>query len=99
MLASESTHTLSESEIERLASMWYADLLSEDEESRIEGFSDSEYARQAETLSFVEGATAEELAKGRIGNWLFFEMDDYLESHGIKVERTAEVYRKLALHS
>ena len=88
---------LSDHEIAQLAALWYAHLLEEDEAIRMDGLSDRAFDEYGGTLGAVESVTASMLAKGRIGDdWLTFEVGDFLEAHGVKIQPDTETWQKTA---
>lgn len=94
-LLSASPAELSDIEIERLAALWLSHLLEEDEELRMEGLSPRQFDKQVETVDIVESAYSFELARGILPDE-DFEMQDFVESHGIKVQQGSDTYRRLS---
>lgn len=86
---------LTPEEIERIAAIWYAHLLEEDEEYRAEGLGDREFEKYGETLEFLEPGEKRALAKGDIG-FIGDEVEDFLQSVGILVPpKGTESHRRL----
>lgn|GEM_PF-931350 len=83
-------------EVDRLAALYLNHLLEEDEEYRNEGLSDAEYKSLEESYEIVGDDQAKRLARGR-PNLDDFEVADFLESYGIKLDHDSDQYRKVAL--
>ena len=67
-----------------------------DEEATTEiGLSDQAYQKRAETLEFVLPALKEKLARGDT-SIVAFDVDDFLQIHGIDLDPACPAYRKLS---
>ena len=88
------TLNISATEIDRLAAIWTADVMAEDEEARSEGLTDHDYDKLTETLDIVDAGGRQALARGSSSH-IEFEVDDLLERNGVKLDKTSEDYRKV----
>jgi integrase len=61
----------------------------------MEGLTDRDYQKWAESLNIADAGTRYELAKGDTES-IEWEMEDFCESHGYKVAKGTPAYRKLA---
>ena len=94
-LVTHSNGQLSDDDISYLCALWIADGLEQDEEARMEGLTDRDYQKWAESLNIADAGTRYELAKGDTES-IEWEMEDFCESHGYKVVKGTTAYRKLA---
>lgn len=94
-LEAHSQGELSEADIEHICKLWIASVLEEDEEVRMEGLSDREYRKWAETLNIVDAGERHGLARGDT-SLIEWEMEDFCESHGYRVVKDTPAYKKLA---
>lgn len=100
--AAEEIEELSLVEIDRIKAMWLHQLLAEDEQSRIidryrdvEGdFNEKEFDEDEETHHALESLAKYELARG-ISSHIQFEIDDFLQSHDIKLDKESEGYARV----
>ena len=61
----------------------------------MEGLTDRDYQKWAESLNIADAGTRYELAKGDTES-IEWEMEDFCESHGYKVVKGTPAYKKLA---
>ena len=94
--ASLGSAVLTDFHIDRLARLWNAHLLQEDEDLRADGLSDGQFQKHGETLQGADAMSAYDLARGD-STALQWEIDDFVQSFGFKVDRAAPEYRKLRL--
>ena len=94
-LMTRSDGQLSDEDIEHICALWIAEGLEEDEEVRMEGLTDRDYRKWAETLDIADAGSRYELAKGDTKN-IEWEMEEFCERHGYKVVKGTPTYRKLA---
>lgn len=88
--------SLTDFHIDRLARLWHAHLLQEDEDLRADGLSEAQFRKLEETLQGADALSANNLARGdTLG--LQWEIDDFVGSFGFKVDRASVEYRKLSL--
>lgn len=100
--AAEVITELSSVEIERITQMWLHQLLEEDEASRfgdryknVEGkFNDKEFDEDEETIGALESLAKYDFARG-ISSHIQFEIDDFLDSHGVKLDQDSETYQRV----
>jgi hypothetical protein len=81
---------------DRLARLWHAHLLQEDEDRRAEGLSDRQFVKLEETLQGADAISAYEVARGDTAA-LQWEIDDFVQSFGFAVDHSSPEYRKLSL--
>jgi len=94
-LMGHSDGQLSDADIEHICQLWVAEVLEQDEEARMEGLTDRDYEKWAETLTIAGAGSRYELARGDTES-IEWEMEDFCESHGYKVTKDTPSYRKLA---
>ncbi|MGH1588663.1 DUF6538 domain-containing protein [Methylobacterium phyllosphaerae] len=82
-------------EAERLASLWYAYVLQEDEEHRREGLTEGELRKAIESAEIVDMGASVALARGD-HTQVDYEMREFLWTQGVTVEPGTEAYRHLA---
>ncbi|MEZ2406944.1 tyrosine-type recombinase/integrase [Bosea sp. RCC_152_1] len=87
---------LSDFEIERLAELWYAHLLQEDEDLRSDGLSERQFLRHGETIEWDNDTSAKQIARGDTSH-LQAEIDDFIASYGFAPDKSSPEYRKLLL--
>lgn len=90
---SEPVSQLTKTEIDRLGEAWLSALLEEDDETRMEGLNEHSMRKLQETLDIAEVEARDALARGDTSSFEF-EIHDFLESHGIKIEPDSEAYRQ-----
>jgi len=88
--------TISDFEIERLAQLWLAHLMQEDEDLRSDGLSERGFRRYGETVALNDDASAQQVARGDTPH-LQDEIDDFVRSHGFDVDPASPEHRKLSL--
>lgn len=81
--------------IKKLTDAWKAQVLEEDEETRILGLSDRDYRKIDESLGIVEAGGKAAFAKGDT-SLIEFEMVDFCEPHGLNLVEGSEAYTQLA---
>lgn len=91
---------LTREEIDRLAAMYYAHILEEDEEARREaaaegGLSDRKWENQAFSLDVVAYAEAFAAGRSRLGDT--FEEEDFAASYGLKVAKDSPSFVPLMM--
>ncbi|CAN7586759.1 hypothetical protein [Bosea sp. LjRoot237] len=94
--ASPSVSELSDFHIDRLARLWHAHLLQEDEDLRSDGLSDHGFRKHGETLQVADAVSGYDVARGDTGR-LQEEMDDFVRSYGFRPDLASPEYRKLSL--
>lgn len=94
-LEKETVNEMSREEAERIADVWLAQVLEEDEEYRVEGLTDREYYKIQESIDLLEDVEKNKLARGDI-SLIDFELDDFIDSHGLKVNKDSPAYKQLA---
>lgn len=87
--------TTSALEIDRLTSLWLHDLMEEDEAERMRGVDDRGYRKAREALDVVDAGGRYDLARGDTSH-LEFEIDDFLDAHGVVLDKGSEGYRKFS---
>jgi integrase len=87
-------HSISQDIIKSLSDLWIAHILEEDEEWRIDGLSESDYDKLAESLEIVETGGKAALARGHT-SLIEFEMEDFCESQGFKIAKGSEAHKQL----
>lgn len=88
-------HTISQEVIKSLSDLWTAHILEEDEEFRIDGLSEREYDKLAESLDITETGGKAALARGNTF-LIEFEMEDFCESQGFKIAKGSEAHKQLS---
>ncbi len=88
--------TISDFEIDRLAQLWLAHLMQEDEDLRSDGLSEREFRRYGETVELDDNVSAQQVARGDTSH-LQDEIDDFVGSHGFDVAPVSPEHRKLSL--
>lgn len=85
-------------ETKQITDLWFAHLLEEDEEERLEGLSDHQFDKKVETNEVVSELLKKQLARG---HWQdeshLFEVDDFLESHGYFIDKNSAEYKTVAV--
>lgn len=94
-LEKETVFEMSREEAERLADVWLANVLEEDEELRMEGLNDSEHSKYQESIDIVELGGKSDFARGDI-KLVEFEVDDFIEIHALKITKESSAYKELA---
>ena len=82
-------------EAERLASLWFAHVLQEDEEQRREGMTERELRAAIESAEISDMKASTALARGDQSQ-IDYEMTEFLWTHGVTVGPGTEAYRHLA---
>jgi integrase len=93
--ARRGTDVLDDAQIKAVGEAWAAHCLGEDEEVRLDGLSEREYARKQETLDVVIPGLKAELARGMVDEGTTYEFNDFLQSHGYNVPANTENYRRV----
>ncbi|KFC66831.1 Site-specific recombinase XerD [Bosea sp. LC85] len=88
--------TISDFEIERLAQLWLAHLMQEDEDLRSDGLSERDFRRHGETVELDDFTSAQQVARGDTSR-LQDEIDDFVRSHGFDIDPVSPEHRKLSL--
>jgi integrase len=86
---------LSVAEAERLASIWLAWVLEEDEEGRRAGLSERELRKKSEAADIVAAGGGVALARGD-QSLMAFEMEEVLQSQGLGVRPGTEAWSRLS---
>lgn len=81
---------------DRLARLWQAHLLQEDEDLRSDGLSDSGFRKHGETLQGADAVSGYDVARGDTA-LLQTEIDDFVRAYGFEVDPGSPQYRKLSL--
>lgn len=89
------SHELSVAEAERLASIWLAWVLEEDEETRREGLSERAFRQKVEAADILDMGGGAALARGD-QSLMAFEMEEVLQSQGINVRPGTEAWSRLS---
>lgn len=99
MKASSLRGDINDEELERIALIWSADQLEEDEADRLEGLfvDDDFYEAALLDTSFLSSSTSEWLARGNHEH-ITSIVDHELKRHGITLEKTSQAYRKVCSH-
>lgn len=92
--AAEAITELSSVEIERITQMWLHQLLEEDEASRVGGIPEEDFEEDAETIEALGQLSKHNLARGDTSH-IQFEIDDFLDSHGVKLDQESETYQRV----
>jgi integrase len=83
-------------EIDRVAQLWHAHLLREDEGLRSDGLSERAFLRYGETIDINEDTSAYQMARGDASH-LQWEIDDFVASCGFSPDTSSPEYRTLSL--
>lgn len=94
-LEKETVSEMSREEAERIADVWLAQVLEEDEEFRMEGLTNREYYKIQESIDLLEDVEKNKLARGDI-SLIDFELDDFIDSHALKINKDTPAYKQLA---
>ncbi len=88
---------LDDEQVRHIADAWTAHMLQEDDDLRLDGMSDRDYAKRQETFDIVIPALRNELARGIVDEGTAWEFDDFLKSHGFNVPTTSLDFRRVCL--
>ncbi|WP_235189753.1 site-specific integrase [Methylotenera sp. L2L1] len=99
MKASSKRGDISDDELERIALIWSAEQLEEDEADRLEGLllDDDFYEATLLDTSFLSSSTSEWLSRGNHEH-ITSIVDHELERHGITLDKNSQAYRKACSH-
>lgn len=86
---------LNDVQIKEAGEAWAAHILGEDEEARLDGLSERDFADMQETFDIVLPALKADLARGRVDDGTAYEFDDFLRSHGYNVPTNSLNYRRV----
>lgn len=86
---------ISDSEAERIAAIWLAEEMEEDEDWRREGMTPHEYRKYAESLEYIRQAEAFDVATGN-ADLIDFEIEEVLKRHGLTAAKGSPSYRRVA---
>lgn len=90
--------TISDEDVKRLADLWTVHILEEDEEVRFEGLGEHQYQDALTTNAIALEGTRQDLARGNWqDDWLLFEMNDFVEAAGYRLDKDSEAYKALAI--
>jgi integrase len=93
-MSADAITELSAVEVEQITSLWLHQLLEEDEESRIGGLPEHVFEEDEETLDALGHLAKHDLARGNASH-IQFEIDDFLDSHGVKLDTDSEAYQRV----
>ena len=88
--------TITDFEIEKLAQLWFAHLMQEDEDLRSEGLSERGFRRYGESVELDDKTSARQMARGDT-SYLQDEIDDFVQAHGFDIDPLSQEHRKLSL--
>lgn len=94
-LQKETVTEMSREEAERLADVWLANVLEEDEELRMEVLNEAEHTKYQEAVDIVELGGKADFARGDI-KLVEFEVDDFIDIHALKINKDSPAYKQLA---
>lgn len=99
MKASTPIGDISDAELERIALIWSAELLEEDEAERLEGLflDDDFYEATLLDNNFLSSSTSEWLARGNHEH-ISGLVDHELKRHGITLDKSSQAYKKACNH-
>ena len=75
---------ISREEVDRLAKVYLARILEEDEEVRMEGLDDNSFRKLQETYDIVDAGERYALARGDTST-VEFEVEDFIDSHELNI--------------
>lgn len=95
MKASTPNGDITDAELERIALIWSAEQLEEDEAERLEGLflDDGFFEANLQDTNFLSSSTSEWLARGN-HDYITSIVDIELQRHGIKLDKDSNPYRK-----
>jgi integrase len=93
----DAVDVLTDTQIKEVGDAWAAHCLGEDEELRLDGLTDREYAKRQETFDIVLPALKQELARAVVNEDTAWEFNDFLKSHGYNLPTNTMDYRRVHL--
>lgn len=91
---SEVVSELSQEKIAHLCDLWEAHILEEDEEVRIDGLTDRDFAKLGESIEAAGDGLQAALARGKFAG-IEWEMQDFISSHGVKLQPSSPSFGPL----
>lgn len=86
---------MTDEQIKEVGEAWAAHILGEDEEQRLDGVNDREFAKMQTAFDIVLPALKGDLARGIVDDGTAWEFDDFLRSHGYSVPTNTMNYRRV----